>query len=240
MHHSELARRRIETKYLVPPDRLYDLAARLPSADVDVYPLTTVYLDRKDGGLSRRVLETPTDCVKLRVRRYRRDDPHVWVEVKTRARAWVEKQRFAVASDRWPRILSGDPDEGLLVRPCACLPCVAEAKLSFHRFRRLASEGVVTIGLVQGRRQTFRFGELPLRITLDLDLRYYRAPASRFALDPAGPAIYEESRAILEVKRSGLPTEWVADVLAGLDARPYSKFRTLLAASPSTDRRLSA
>lgn len=230
--HSELARRRIETQYLIPPDDLYELAARLPTADLDAYPVTTVYLDRADGGLSRRAVESPADCVKLRVRRYCREDPHVWVEVKARTSAWIEKQRFAVPAGRWPLLLTGEQDERLMLRPCPCPPCVAESKMAFHRFRQTADRGLVTVGVVRGRRQTFRFGDLPLRMTLDLGLQYFPAPEIRrggeAAFEPAAPPVFEEPQAVLEVKRFGLPPEWMDGLLAGFSARPYSKFRTLL------------
>jgi VTC domain-containing protein len=231
LEHSPLARRRIERKYLLPREQLFEQISRMPHAGAEGYSMATVYLDRRDGALSWRALATPRDCTKLRIRVYGKADPYAWVELKTRFQSWTEKCRFAVLRSGWTRLLTEDPDPALLARPCPCLSCVAESKSAFHQFRTIAREGLVALGAVAAKRQSFQFKDVALRMTLDLDLTYHRPPGSG-NLDASSPAlgepIHAEPNLILEVKHSGPLPLWADLFITPLREEEYSKFRTLL------------
>ncbi len=204
----QLTRLRREVKVLLGPEEAAALVVRLAAelGPPTVSRVSAVYFDGPGAPLARRALETPRDCVKIRVKAYRPDRlagcGRVVLEVKherdgvtTKDRRWLD--RGAV------RAALGSAQLG----PGPLAPLVATSY----------------------RRRVFQ----PCagwRATLDDALRFHAAGWELFD-DGAprwpralGAALAAESQAVLELKLGvDEPPGWLRD-LALRRATPYSKF----------------
>src|SRR6185436_2188096 len=101
---TDLVRRRIELKYLLPAAKTRELRAVLTAEPGQHFRriggwVTTVYFDLPDRRLARAAMERPEENLKLRLREYFDDEgapcsPFVWIEIKERQGSSSRKSRF--------------------------------------------------------------------------------------------------------------------------------------------------
>jgi hypothetical protein len=198
---------RREVKVLLPAAEAMTIARRLADELGESPPtrIAAVYFDAPDGALSRRAVESPHECVKLRAKAYTPDLGHaagrIVLEVKrerngvtTKERTWTTRAGAREAMTRafaaWPAL-----------RPAVATTYVRSV------YQRTAG----------------------WRATLDRDLAFHEASWELLERDePWCDALRQpfdsEPSAILELKygASELP-RWLA-ALAAERATPYSKF----------------
>lgn len=98
--------KRYELKYLLNPEqKAAVLAAIAPYMSLDQYGRSTVrnlYFDTKDYRLIRRSMDKPLYKEKLRIRSYRRIEPHgkVFAELKKKYKGVVYKRRLALDEEQ--------------------------------------------------------------------------------------------------------------------------------------------
>jgi hypothetical protein len=182
--------------------------------------VTTVYLDRPDGGLSAAARSSPHLNVKVRLRDYA-EPGSLWLELKRRAYKTSEKVRARLPRRALGPFLDGrdvssevdDPGAYRDIR--AILPGPAEPVGAVHFFRR-----------------SFESREPRVRVTLDRDVSYHLVTflAGEEPLDVRGLGlpIARDEGATLEVKYGAAAPTWLASITGGLDPAGRSKFLTLL------------
>lgn len=233
------------------------LEARLPVHHHSVPPgmalraahhvTTTVYFDTSRHDLYRAALRSPAH-LKVRARTYHDEGrggvagpiEHAtfWLELKERDGQRSRKQRAA-----FTRLEARAWLEALAIHDAAASAHACRARLeAVDEPARAALLGELaqtraTLGcalepscVVAYRREAFQDAAGALRVTLDHDVRAYRAPPEPFApgaLDPRalGRPAHEEPACVLEVKSLGRAPEWLGALLAehGARAAEYSK-----------------
>lgn len=250
---------RYEAKYFVARTAVAalreKLAARLSSHHHSVPPgtlvstavhhiTTTVYFDTARRDLCRAAVHTPVH-LKVRARMYYDEpaahdaaEPLVWVEIKERDGTHSRKRRAPVeraVAGRWFAALALD-DHQMAKRACdASLAAYAApegiALLSDLAHTRVAlGAPLLPSCVVRYRREAFQDVAGTLRVTLDQDVRAYRAPSAPFAASALiasalGAALHEETACVLEAKSTGGLPDWLTALLAehGARAVEYSK-----------------
>ena len=213
---------------------------------------TTVYFDTRSRHLFRQATSAD-EGVKLRAREYYAIDPSMvqlarrpeelvrfdrvlWFELKYRQRGHVQKRRFGIPKPDVPGFLS---DGRITVEMVD-----VQARDYGEKARRVLREasglcqhygepfGVDC--LVNYRRVAWQDAAGTLRVTLDRDLRAYRAPddlwTRQFALsaEALGQPSGVFGKAILEIKSRGPLPVWIDDALSsvGAESSDFSKFVT--------------
>lgn len=235
---SNLAEDRIETKYLVSNTATNRLVCKLLSQlpvhrftgeGANRLPephhfITTVYFDTASHDHLKAAHADPEHNVKIRAREYYdlhpsltelatspaqivHFQPWVWLEVKRRDAGRSTKQRLRLAKHELPNVLCGAHS----LWPAGPLrpSCVVN-------YRRIAFQDAMGA----------------LRITVDLDIGFYRPPAdlwtcvSGLVRGSFGAPADVERGVLVEVKRSAAAPDWLAQALAAAQAEPvsYSKF----------------
>ena len=226
----DLSRSRVETKYGLPPEEVPALTSRIPADEREEYGVLTLYFDRPDGSLSRRAIEDPFHCTKVRTRQYP-EDPSVWFEVKTRQGSWTRKSRLRLRRFEAARLVRGlSPAEARAFVPLQAGDGDDEAEAR-GRLRELAEGELVPVGSVYAFRKTYLVRSDQVRITLDQQIAYYRPSVDPFSAEGAaapGLLLRREPDLVLEVKHGGLLPPWGRDLVSGLRRSRYSKFRNLV------------
>lgn len=212
----DLASRRVERKYRLPDATADQWRARLAGTGLRVEQarITTVYLDRHDGLLTRAAAVDPGHCVKLRLRTYEGPVADVvWAELKERHGAVSTKVRFPIPAARVAAFLEG-ADAGPLDR--------------LRLFRAAAPGPLRPVGAVRCTRLAVEGGEPRARLTVDLGVTYHPGPS----LEP-GLAAGREPGVVVEVKSAGAVPAWCRALLDGREACELSKFAALVRLRPA-------
>jgi len=208
--------------------------------------ITTVYFDRPDGHLTRKVLACPSRCLKLRLREYFTAEgvpssPFVWIEIKERDGATSRKSRFQLHKRLVARFLRSDVGDAEIL---ACQGPMADPYKVLGEIRRVRDisddRELVPVGAVAYRRLALEGGDPVSRLTLDQEVSYHRGPFALYESNPSlererlGSATHEEKAAIVELKVRG-PTSpsWCDAPLRTARPAEYSKFQVLSALSVS-------
>jgi hypothetical protein len=245
MQHDDLVRRRVEVKHLVPASAAPEIRRRIAAARpgrgarrIDGW-VTTAYFDLADRRLSRAALDRPESNLKLRLREYFTEDgvpcsPFVWFEIKEREGGVTRKSRFQLHRRLLRRFLDGDRDLAEILTCQEKGTALEDVVAAVQRVDDLARSPLAAVGAVRYRRTSVQGGEPAARVTLDERISYHlglpalaegRRALDRFGL---GPAAWEESAAIVEVKHSGDgPPAWCAGVVGSAAPAEYSKFLIL-------------
>ncbi len=224
---------RVELKYRVPAELLEGFSRRLPPHETRSYGVTTTYLDRRDGSLSRTAVETPFQCMKIRLREYWLDGSALWVEIKVRSWAWTRKMRFRIGKTAVPALLAGEPVYPLPLED-ASPAALHDLNKAYRHLRDHPDPRFVLLGCVTARRTTYAFADEPVRFSLDQDISYYAPPPALYASgagalpEQLGRPIERLPHAILELKDGGRSPQWCQNAAAGMELLNYSKFRSLL------------
>ena len=203
--HSVLTAERVETKYLVPPERLPGLLQRVSSRlsahpftgenahpGGALYMVTSLYLDTPSGAYFLAARENASKNLKLRLREYSEvqapscavppeapvllpPEPWLWLELKQREGSTTSKRRIRISRARVANLFVGS-------RPGQALsPEQEQEQREVEAFLidwKEADEPLQPSVLVSYRRQSFQADEGQLRVTIDLGVTYHRVPTS--------------------------------------------------------------
>ena len=211
-----VTRLRREFKLVLEAQDAHALCARLSAELGGVLPpptrIVSVYFDRPGLPLTRRALERPHDCLKVRTKEYAPDlgaggQVRVVLEVKRERNGLTQKRRTWVPRTRLSSALQGS---GQL------LPL-------------FAGGGLAPTVAVAYRRHVYQVASA-WRVTVDRDITFHPVTHAE-ALGPTAlcaqalsPALWHERRVVVEVKHLGdeLPG-WLAALNPG-GRTAYSKF----------------
>lgn len=241
---TDLVRRRIELKYLLPPAKTRNLRSAMAADPGHEFRriggwVTTVYFDLPDRRLARAAMERPEENLKLRLREYFDDEGapcsrFVWMEIKERQGSSSRKNRFRLHKRLVAPFLRG---EGDLASILTCQQAGADPSgvcETVQRIHDLAGDPWTAFGAVRYRRCSLEGGSPAGRLTLDDRISYHLGPIGLYdthsALDrrALGPATAEEPAGILEVKHAeeSVPG-WCRRLVDGREPAEYSKFLML-------------
>ena len=249
---------RLETKYLISPERIGRLARALvprlpahsysgPGASLvhDAHHFaTTVYFDTPSQVLWQAACADVDHNVKVRAREYYDLEPNlahvaslpatvvpfdakIWLELKRRITSQTLKHRFQIDKADVPTFLQGG--RVTAGEASAALDTEQEDILNYCR---AVSEPLSASCLVNYRRLSFQDPDAMLRVTIDLDVTFYAAPADLWtrtrALLPStlGTPCGREPRAVVEVKRRMALPAWLEAAIDDAHGEPtsFSKF----------------
>jgi hypothetical protein len=249
---SGLVASRLETKYLVSRASVAELRARIGArlsshhhsvppgvltSDARSQVTTTLYLDTPRRDLCRAATRGSVH-LKVRARVYRDEpgspgatpEPLVWMELKERDGLRSGKRRCALQLGEAMRWLSalGLHDEPASKAECEALlgsdPDRAALLGDLAQTRAALGAPLQPSCVVRYRREAFQDAAGLLRVTLDQDVRVYRAPAAPFA-EVLGAPVHEEPVCVVEAKTLGAAPTWLSELLDAHGARAldYSK-----------------
>jgi hypothetical protein len=211
--------------------------------------VTTIYFDTPSRQHFRLALSDAEHNVKLRAKEYYdlhpslaelatdpsqivQFSPWVWFEIKRRTGSRSMKRRFRLPKRDVPSVFEG----GELSAQALSLEASRDESLQGARemaaYSRSLGEPLTADCLVNYRRLSWQVPDGSLRVTLDLGLSYYPAPADLWTRSTSllranlGRASGVEPFAVLEVKRLAPLPEWLERALARTQAAPtpFSKF----------------
>ncbi|MCA9698449.1 MAG: VTC domain-containing protein [Myxococcales bacterium] len=218
-----------------------------PDAPMPAHYVTTLYFDTEERAIARACAQGD-DNVKLRAREYSdygpdrvRHEPHLWLEIKSRHGEETRKVRVSVPHEDIRKVIS----EGVIAE--RSLDPGASASSWSMSNRRLSREldelRTHTDGtlrpdcLARYRRLAWQDEAGKIRITLDTELSFYRAPSDMLgrprrletvtSSDPAGRLDCN----VVEIKLVGACPDWIEQlcldhsmVTAQEQGRRFSKF----------------
>jgi hypothetical protein len=227
-------------------------ANRLPDAH---HFVTTVYFDTGDRGHYRASVADVNSNVKVRAKEYYdvhpslaelatdvsqivRYQPWMWFELKRREGARTIKHRFRLPKRHVPSYLGGGAVPAKMSPANGGDAVVADAAeragvAAIVEYCQGLGQPLEASCLVNYRRHSWQDPAGTLRVTLDLDLGFFAAPADLWQRATAlvrgglGPMREGERRAVLEVKRrAGAETAWLDHLLRATGVAPvsFSKF----------------
>jgi hypothetical protein len=239
----------MERKYKVEPGDVEDFAraveAQMQLAQYEPgrpeVRIATIYFDTPDYQFAKKALNNGNISVKLRAKEYSyvvdekvEASDYCWVEVKSRNGLATEKWRFPLSKNALPLLLS-DGDLVQTVKTCAeKFSCVEQALKNYRRFQSEAgSRSIRPTAVVTYTRRVYESEEWDLRLTMDFDVKYFRAPENPYSHlrtiipDSMGQPVGSESVVVVETKSAnGLPG-WLWPLLrACSSAQDFSKFTT--------------
>lgn len=200
--------KRYELKYMITPaQKAILLAAMAPHMALDEYGRTTIrniYFDTPDYRLIRHSIEKPVYKEKLRIRSYRRAEPHsqVFVELKKKYDHVVYKRRLAMDETEALDWLSGKmhcADRGQIAGEI-------DYFMSFYRGLR------PTVLLSYEREAYYCRAGGDFRVTFDENVLCRREDLSLEG-EIGGVPILPEGKILMEIKCSGGIPLWMTQVL---------------------------
>jgi hypothetical protein len=243
---------RLETKYLISPERIGTLARALvprlpahrylgPGASLlqDAHHFaTTVYFDTPSQVLWQAACADIDHNVKVRAREYYDLDPNlarrasppvvpfdekIWLELKRRITSQTLKHRFQIGKIDVPTFLQGGR-----VPAGEASDALDTEQEHILNYCRAVSEPLSASCLVNYRRLSFQDPDAMLRVTIDLDVTFYSPPADLWtrtcALLPStlGAPRGHEPRAVVEVKRRMALPAWLEAAIDDAHGEPTS------------------
>ena len=223
-------------------------ANRLPDPD---HYVTTIYFDTPSRRHYRDSVRNVEANVKFRAKEYYdlhpslaelatdpdhivRYQPWLWLELKRKQGTQTTKQRLRVPKRALPSLFEeGQVNPEVLLLPDVGLDGAAWSGLSaIVRHCQELGEPLRPSCLVNYRRLSFQSADSALRVTIDLELRFYPPPDDLWT---RGRALVREGLgrargglddAVLEVKQRAKAPAWLERALerAGVHPVPFSKF----------------
>jgi hypothetical protein len=206
-----------------------------------VVQISTVYFDTPEYDFARKAINNGSVSVKLRSKEYSykidgtlETSNFCWIEIKSRNGLATEKWRFPLSKSAFPELLQGRDIGDVVAESARKSSCTEEALENYKRFLgHIERHQILPSTVVTYSRRVYELKEWDLRLTLDSDVRYYRAPRNPYAgtksIIPAklGQPIGEEDTVIVETKSgNGLPG-WLWPMLRACEsAQEFSKFVT--------------
>ncbi len=211
--------------------------------------VTTIYFDTPSRQHFRAAIKDVEHNVKLRAKEYYdlhpslaelatdpsqivKFSPWVWFEIKRREGTRSMKRRFRLPKCDVPSVFSGqDLSASALLHEAERDESLLGAR-EMAGYSRSLGEALRADCLVNYRRLSWQEPNGSLRVTLDLGLAFYPAPADLWSRSSAlvrsslGRASGMESCAVLEIKRLAPLPGWLEQALRQTGASPthFSKF----------------
>lgn len=208
--------------------------------------ITTLYFDSDTRALAR-ACEAGTEDVRLRAREYCdqlpnygiRREPLLWLEVKTRNGPSTRKVRFAIPSVDVETALGDGVISERLYLQRQTRPWGESAELVLHEIAQLCmNTGPLKPDCMSHyRRRAWQDANETLRITLDTELAFYRAPDNLRWRDTtlteaiAEPPVAQLRHSLVEIKARDEHPDWLLELMidSGLEPacegkRSFSKF----------------
>ena len=212
--------------------------------ELPAHYITTLYFDSETRQVAR-ASESSTSGVRLRAREYCdqvseqefRREPLLWLEIKTRSGGCTRKIRFAIPSHEIQAALcDGVISERLRVQSSVWGQS-AEAVLREIGQLCVQTGPLKPDCMAHYRRRAWQDACETLRVTLDTELAFYRAPTSplwsgRTLADAiAQPPVARLSHSLVEIKARGDHPEWLQELIVAVGLEPafegsraFSKF----------------
>jgi VTC domain len=208
--------------------------------------ITTLYFDSETHEIAR-ACEAGIEDVRLRAREYCDQlpeqglyrEPLLWLEVKTRNGPSTRKVRFAIPSHEIESALSDGVTSERLYFQSKSRPWGQSAEVVLREIAQLCTN----TGQLQPdcmshyRRRAWQDTCETLRITLDTELAFYRAPSNLVWCDTAlsdaiaEPPVAQLRHNLVEIKSRGLPPDWLLELMIDVGLEPayegkrsFSKF----------------
>ena len=225
-------------------------ANRLPGAQ---HYVTTVYFDTEARDQYRAALADSEHNLKMRAKEYYdvhpslaelatdpaqivHYQPVLWLELKSKHGVRTGKRRIGIPK----RDAAAFFADGLVTPEMIALQRPGYGAGGERVLREIAdycrgfAQPMRADCLVNYRRLPWQSQDGALRVTLDVDIAYYAAPAELWQPSTAlvretlGPARARESAGVLEVKAHGEIPAWLRALLdqVGAQRRPFSKFES--------------
>ena len=209
--------KRIEKKYMIPPEKYEELRRRMePYMQVDEYGLSTIaniYYDTDNFDLIRTSLMKPVYKEKLRLRSYGtpKDKTKVFVEIKKKYDGVVYKRRVKMPLQTAVHFL----DEGIYPseEDCQILHEI-DYFLKFYRPKPKLMLAYDRIAMFGKQDPSFRltFDEKIRSRWHDLDLRH----------GTQGEELLPPGTHLMEVKINGAMPLWLSSILTDMEIYPVS------------------
>lgn len=208
--------------------------------------ITTLYFD-SDTHVLARACEAGNEDVRLRAREYcdqlpeqgLRREPLLWLEVKTRKGPSTRKVRFAIPSHEVQTALGDGVISERLYFQNQTHEWGQSAEMVLHEIAQLCmyTGPLKPDCMSHYRRRAWQDTSETLRITLDTELAFYRAPTNLLWSDTtladaiAQPPVAQLRNSLIEIKARGEQPAWLRELMneVGLDParegkRGFSKF----------------
>jgi hypothetical protein len=239
----------MERKYKVQPEDVESFARAVEAhMQLSQYEpgkpevrIATIYLDTPDYYFAKKALNNGDMSVKLRAKEYSYStngkveaSNFCWVEVKSRNGLATEKWRFPFSKKALPLLLEGGDTVQTVKASAEKFSCVEQAMENYRRFQSEAgARTILPSTVVTYTRRVYESKEWDLRLTMDFDVTYFKAPENPYSLlsaivpDSMGEPVGGESAVVVETKSAnGLPG-WLWPLLrACTSAQEFSKFTT--------------
>ena len=244
---SPLNIKRMERKYKVEKEEasafIEALSAKMKISEYvpgrPVVQIATVYLDTPDFYYAKKALNNQSMSVKLRAKDYSyrvrgalETSNFCWVEIKSRNGISTEKWRFPMSKRVFGQLYRGQDVSKAVASSARKRSYSNEAVENYKRFKshlrdhRLAPSTIVTYS-----RRVFELEDWDLRLTVDCDVRYYKAPENPYSYlkiitpEKLGEPIGAEEDVIVETKSANGVPGWLWPLLkACRSAQEFSKF----------------
>ncbi len=239
--------KRMERKYKVEqndvPAFLDALSSKMKVSEYilgrPVVQIATVYLDTPDFHYAKRALNNSSMSIKLRAKDYSyrvqgalETSNFCWVEIKSRDGISTEKWRFPMSKRVFGQLYRGRDVSKAVASSARKKSYSKQAVENYKRFqshiheREIAPSTVVTYS-----RRVFELEAWKLRLTVDSNVRYYKAPADPYSYlktivpEKLGEPIGTEDDVIVETKSANGVPGWLWSLLrACKSAQELSKF----------------
>jgi hypothetical protein len=208
--------------------------------------ITTLYFDSITHEIAR-ACEAGIEDVRLRAREYcdqlpeqlPRREPLLWLEVKTRNGPSTRKIRFAIPSHEIETALGDGVASERLYFHSRSRPWGQSAEAVLREIAQLSTNAgpLEPDCMSHYRRRAWQDTCETLRITLDTELAFYRAPTNLVWCDTAlsdaiaEPPVTQLRHSLVEIKSRGVPPDWLLELMieVGLEPayegqRAFSKF----------------
>lgn len=208
--------------------------------------ITTLYFDTDTHEIAR-ACESGIEDVRLRAREYCDQlpeqglcrEPLLWLEVKTRNGPSTRKVRFAIPSQEVEHVLGDGVISERLYFQSQTRAWGQSAETVLHEIAQLCMHtGPLKPDCMSHyRRQAWQDTNETLRITLDTQLAFYRAPSDSLWRDTTladaitHPPVAQLRHSLLEIKARGEQPTWLRELMIDLGLEParegkrtFSKF----------------
>jgi hypothetical protein len=237
----------MERKYKVEPGDVDGfaraVAARMQLSEYEPgrpeVRIGTVYFDTPDYYFAKKAVSNGDMSIKLRAKDYTylvngkiEASNFCWIEVKSRSGIATEKWRFPLSKKALPLLLAGGDIADAVEGSAQKFSCVRQARDNYRCFQsHVAGRTIRPSAIATYTRKVYESREWDLRLTMDSDVRYFRAPDNPYSCFRAilpermGRPVGAESAIIIETKSpNGLPG-WLWPLLrACSSAQEFSKF----------------
>jgi hypothetical protein len=246
---SPLNIKRMERKYKVEQEDvsafLDALSAKMKVSEYipgrPVVQIATVYLDTPDYHFAKKALNSHSMSIKLRAKDYSyrvqgavETSNFCWVEIKSRNGISTEKWRFPLSKRMFGGLYRGQDVSEAVVSSARKSSYSKQAVGNYKRFqshireRKIAPSTIVTYS-----RLVFELDDWDLRLTVDSNVRYYKAPENPYSYlktivpEKLGQPIGAEDDVIVETKSANGVPGWLWPLLkACRSTQEFSKFAT--------------